>query len=194
MTRQRSTIRKKNAGIHVPSFKSRTSPSYYKSRDRYRKEKTIGKPYCRHHAKRTNLKRQLVEELGLPIDTKFIFRYSMIDQPLEVQAKIIIESGTVVVINKKDLSIVLIVRCTPFQKMDLDLRSKYDHSLTTTFLHARARNQCKIHSSLQKRTLEEGEEEEEPLCGWMGCTGWRGGCEKDKSAGMSVPKTKFVIL
>jgi hypothetical protein len=67
--------------------------------------------------------------------------------------------------------------------MDPKLRDKYNHSISTTFLHARARNQCKIHSSLQKHDLEEGEEEEEPLCGWMGCCGWRGGCDKNKSAG-----------
>jgi hypothetical protein len=184
MTRQRSTLRKQKAGIHVPSFKSRTSPSYHKSRNKYRKEQTIGQPYRRHHAKRTELKRQLVEELGLPFNTKFIFCYSFIDKPVPDPPKTIINSGTVVVINKKDLSIVLIVRFTPFEKMDQELRDKYNHSMSTTFLHARARNQCKIHTSLKNGDLEEGEEEEVTLCGWMGCTGWRGGCEKEKSAGL----------
>ena len=142
----------------------------------------LTKSYTRHHAKRKALKAKLTSELGLPLDTKFILRYSLKDRPdLAGRDRISISSGTVVVINKLDLSIVLAVKCIPFEDMDAALRESYNHSISTTFLHARARNQCKIHSSIQADGNEN--DEMKPLEGWMGCSGWRGGCEKDKSLG-----------
>jgi hypothetical protein len=35
----------------------------------------------------------------------------------------------------------------------------------------------------KKNDLIDEEEDHEHVCGWMGCCGWRGGTDKDKSLG-----------
>lgn len=179
MGRGRAEKAKKAAGIKVPNRKSKTSKCYVEGKARYRKTVHIGRPLPRKHVNRTTLKAKLARELGLPPDTVFVFRYSLKDRPdLGPYKPIEIKEGTVVVVDKKTMNVVLIVRCNPFAEMEEELKEKFAHSISTTYLHARARNNCKLHNSIQ------GIKDDKSYTGFMGCCGWRGGCEKCKSAGV----------
>ncbi|EGG08178.1 uncharacterized protein MELLADRAFT_84954 [Melampsora larici-populina 98AG31] len=175
----RSESAKKAAGMQVPNWKFETSKCYFEGKARYRKEVHIGRPLPCKHINRTTLKAKLARELGLPSDTVFIFRYSLKDQPdLGPYKPIHIKEGTVVVVDKKTLNVVLIVQCNPCATMEDKLKEKFAHSISTTSLHARACNNFKLHNSIQ------GIKDDESYTGFMGCCGWRGGCEKCKSAGV----------
>lgn len=183
MGRQRNNQRKREAAINVPNYKSRTKPSFKTSRKRYKKKHGIGRPYYRFHYKRTKLKSSLAQELGVPANTKFIFRFSLDDQPdLAAREPIEIDFGTVVVINQKDLSLVLAYRATPFFAMSPQLKEKFRYSTSETFQHARDRNTCKSNSATQGLV----EDEDGHTSGWMGCCGWRGGSDKGRSVGWLI--------
>lgn len=178
MSRQKRARRNKlnNAGLKQ-NYKSKTSPSAVKARDRRRQEIDIGHLYPRRHRKRTDLKARLADELGLPHNTRFIFRRSSdfddeIDRPIRK-----LSFGTVVVINRDDLTLVLIVRFSLWKEMWPSLKHQFAHSITTTLQHARARLRCKCHNSVQ--TFEE----DHVYWGWMGCCGWRPGTDDGRSFG-----------
>lgn len=186
---------KRAAGVKPLNYKSKSSPCHVKYQLRRDKQYSLGRPFYRHHRKRTQLKCQLATELGLPLNTKFIFRYpSDLRMSTDEFKEIELYHGTVAVINKADLSLVLVVRCNRFRAMEPELRQEFNHTVSTIFQHARARNKCTINGShkADKTKTQVGEEgdhgssdqhEEHHVCGWMGCCGWRGGTDKDKSFG-----------
>lgn len=186
MGRQRNRAAQRAAGVKPANYKSKTSPSYIKYQLKRDKKGSIGRPFYCFHRKRTQLKCQLAKELGLPWDTKFIFRYES-DNSLDTDElkEIEIYHGTVVVINKADLSLVIAVRCNRFKAMPDRLRKDFDHTISTIFNHARARNECKTNAAHKKKKKNDmGEDDHGHVCGWMGCCGWRGGTDAEKSIGV----------
>lgn len=181
MGRQQNKIVKRAAGVPVKNYSSKTSPSHLKYQEHRKKPTGLGRPLYRYHKKRNDLKAQLAKELGLPPNTKFIFRSKSNDvDDIDEEELIEIYYGTVVVIDKEDLSVVLVVRCTPFSSMDSKLREQFDNTISTTFLHARARNLCKVNGAHKDK---KDDEEEHVVCGCMACCGWRGGSDFERSLG-----------
>jgi hypothetical protein len=190
MGRQRNRQAQRAAGVKPKNYKSKSSPCHIKYQLRREKKGSIGRPLYRFHRKRTELKCQLAKELGLPPDTKFIFRFHSKDRMATDEFKDIeIYHGTVAVINKADLTLVIAVRCNRFKSMESAIQKEFDHSVSTIFQHAQARNECTINSShkkekkTKKKQPVQEDEDHEHVCGWMGCCGWRGGTDKEKSLG-----------
>lgn len=178
MTRKQSQLRRVQAGGKKVNYKSKTSPSAVKRMAERRSEQDIGRLYPRIHRMRNAVKASLILELGLPRDSTFIFRNPMNEKFWVAAEKIIrINRKTVVVINRKTLELVVAVRCTKFEDMSPDVRSSFDNSISTTFLHARSRIQCMTNGASKVVDGHKG------CFGWMGCCGWRGGSDKGKSAG-----------
>lgn len=177
---QQNRLVKLAAGVPVKNFSSRTSPSHVKYQAHRKKPTGLVRPLYRYHKKRNDLRFQLAHELGLPPNTKFLFRRKRDNvEKVEVDDLIEIYHGTVAVIDKDDFSLVLVVRCTLFASMDLTLREQFNNTSSTTFIHARARNQCSIHGAHK----EDSEDDEHHVCGCMACCGWRGGSDLKRSLG-----------
>lgn len=181
MGRQRTRARNARLGEANPNFKSKTSPSAIQARQKKKKIDHLNHIYPRRHVKRTELKSSLTQSLGLPPETLFIFRKANGTEGQEIPHNTVtINKGTVVVLNSIDLSVVLVVRCTPFSTMPSDVKHLFNHSFSTSYLHAHARYPCKTHNLVAP--LEQAGE----YCGWMGCCGWRGGSEKGFTLGMCL--------
>lgn len=180
MARQKNKLVKRGLGLPVENFNSKTSPSHVKYQEHRKKPAGLGRPLYRYHKKRNDWRSQLAKDLGLPSDTKFIFRNKS-DNEDKIKEDELIEifHGTVVVINKDDFSVVLVVRCNLFASMDKNLREKFDNAISTTFIHARARNICKINGAHK----DDPEDDEHVVCGCMCCCGWRGGSDFERSLG-----------
>lgn len=180
MGRQRTRARNAKNGLPNTNFNSKTSPSAVKARLAKKERGKVKRVYPRRHVKRTALKSSLARQYGLPPDTLFIFRRpTSEDGKDEHRDTVMINQGTVVVINSVDLSVVLVVRCTPFATMSHDLRKRFNHSFSTSYLHARARTKDTQQTSVAP--FEEARE----FPGWMGYCSWRGASEKGLSLGTS---------
>lgn len=180
MGRQRSKVAKKAAGFEVENFQSKTKPSYVKYQEHRQKPTGLGRPLYRYHKGRTDLKVELPRSLGLPPDAKFIFRRKRPDISEEEDEELLeLFHGTVVVIDKDDLSLVLVLCCTLFSSMGTTLRQGFENAISTTFLHAQARNQCLVNGAMKENEFDD----EHHVCGWMGCCGWRGGSDPGRSSG-----------
>lgn len=203
MPRKASRARKERSGVPKGNYKSKTSPLAIKAHQEQRKLDSIGRVYPRKHCKRQELKQKLLKELGLPPETSFIFRRPRIatetptqgggteaddssqsvndlEEHLSSRNIIKINKGTTVIINRDNFASVAVVQCNPFDSMSAELRSRFSNNISSSYLHAQARNQCTTHKSV--RPLEEAHK----FWGWMGWCGWRGGCEKGKSLGRVV--------
>ncbi|KAH9823372.1 hypothetical protein DFH28DRAFT_880292 [Melampsora americana] len=73
MNHYQDCITKKQKGVPVPSFQSKTAPSVVNSHLLHNKEHDLGRLYPCKHAGRTRLKTTLAEKFGVPADSKFIF-------------------------------------------------------------------------------------------------------------------------
>ncbi|EGG02658.1 uncharacterized protein MELLADRAFT_110012 [Melampsora larici-populina 98AG31] len=106
--RGKTRARRAANGTPQTNTKSKTKPSAIAYRDRKRQERDIGTPFPQKHQGRVDKRRALAEELGLPPETKFIFRHRITD-PEEQKKREIVELhfGTTAVINKEDNSLIL---------------------------------------------------------------------------------------
>lgn len=181
MGRKEQRARKAQLGYKNKNYSSKTSPHAVKARLLKREKDTLGRLYPRRHTKRATIKENLIRELGLPPDTLFIFRRRGGEGGSEEDRdQISINEGTVVVIDSHTLMLVLAVRCTKFESMSPELKTKFNETISQSYLHARARNKCDTHNSVAPL------EAAGIYWGWMGCCGWRGASEKGKSFGMFV--------
>ncbi|EGG06703.1 uncharacterized protein MELLADRAFT_86423 [Melampsora larici-populina 98AG31] len=183
MGRSRNRARKKNLGYPTENFKSKTSDCFLNARLRRDQENNIGKPYPRRHTARTERKASLAAKLGVPKDTTFIFRdraQERAEGPYLENLKL--NFGTTVIIDRKDSSLVLAVRCNEFKKMSTEERESFRFGISTPFLHARARNVNELHHSIQLLILAL------IYWGWMGCCGWRAGTDPGKKFAKAVAR------
>ncbi|KAH9808938.1 hypothetical protein DFH28DRAFT_866989, partial [Melampsora americana] len=178
MPRAKNRERQKRLGHPTHNFKSKTSPCFLKARERSDAEHDIGKAFPRRHTARTQLKASLAKKFGVPEETTFIFRDKAQDRAEGAYTKMLkLNFGTTVIVDKKDLSMVLAVRCNEFKKMTAEEKESFRSGISTPFKHARARLPNDLHHSIQIFVLAL------LYWGWMGCCGWRGGSDKGKSFG-----------
>ncbi|EGG11892.1 uncharacterized protein MELLADRAFT_101655 [Melampsora larici-populina 98AG31] len=129
---------------------------------------------------RNELISSLVERLGVPKDSTFIFRTSSMDRAEGDYSKAEItkiNKGTVVVVDEKNLLLVLAVQCNEFKEMSTKERERFSMGISTPFLHAKARLTNNLHKSIQLFILA--------MIWWglLGCCGWRAGSDPGKKIG-----------
>lgn len=176
---QKAKVRRLKAGLSAPNYNSKTKPSFALAKKKKQKLDALFHAYQHRHPKRTALKAQLIEELGLPSDTLFIFRWSSEDRPDIKYHLISIYYGTVVLINKMNLCLEFLVRVIRFDLMSTALRESFRFAISSPFLAARSRRKCNTNHTVQALIKAHMH------WGWLGGCGWRGGTDAGKSLGMS---------